>query len=180
VLAEAAKKIETMLADITVEHVDAIVNAANPYLTNGSGVAAAIRIAAGPGFQEDCDRLAMTAPVAIGEAVVTGAYALPCAKVIHTVGPVYGESGGRDAELLAAAHRQSLELARSLELRTVAFPAISTGIFGYPVTEAAPVALRAVAEALVDLPELELVRFCLFSESDLEVYASALAELESL
>lgn len=172
-----ASRIELVKADITTQDVDAIVNAANPYLTNGGGVARAIREAAGPEFQRACEKLALAAPVGIGEAVVTDAYHLPCRKVIHTVGPVYGQANGHDAELLGRAHRESLRLAASLGLKTVAFPAISTGSFGYPVEEAAPVALRATAEELADQPQIELVRFCLFSDRDLAAFTDALGSL---
>jgi len=174
------ERIELARADITTERVDAIVNAANPYLTNGSGVAGAIRVAAGKAFQDECDRLVSElGPLAVGtDAVATDGYDLPCRYVIHVVGPVWGQQDEeRSAGLLAAAHRAALEMALELEARSVSFPAISTGIFGYPVEKAAPVALEAVRDWLAGNDAIELVRFCLFSEEDLGAWQAAARSL---
>ena len=176
----AVSRIELELCDITSEQTDAIVNAANPRLTNGGGVAAAIRRAAGPGFQEECERLVRErGEVETGaDAVATGAYSLPCRWVIHVVGPVWREHDPqRAAELLAGAHRSAIALAEEIGAASLSFPAISTGIYGYPVEQAAPVAITAAQEALAQHPGVELVRFCLFSEKDLEAFGAAAAEL---
>lgn len=173
-------RIELELCDITREQTDAIVNAANPRLGNGGGVAAAIRIAAGEGFQEECERLvAERGEVETGiDAVATGAYALPCRWVIHVVGPIWSEHAPqRAAELLAGAHRAAVSLAAEIGAASLSFPAISTGIYGYPIDQAAPVALTAVQEALAEHPEVELVRFCLSSEPDLEAFSAAAAQV---
>lgn len=176
----AVQRIHLERADLTAERTDAIVNAANPYLTNGSGVAGAIRIAAGQGLQAECERLvAERGPLAVGaDAVATGAGRLPCRHVIHVVGPVWGmQDEAESTKLLDAAHRSALALAEEIGAASVSFPAISTGIFGYPPEKAAPVAIAAVQEALAEHTGIELVRFCLFSEEDLRTYARAAAEL---
>lgn len=174
------ERIELARADITTERVDAIVNAANPYLTNGSGVAGAIRVAAGKAFQDECDRLVSElGPLAVGtDAVATDGYDMPCRYVIHVVGPVWGQQDEeRSAGLLAAAHRAALEMALELEARSVSFPAISTGIFGYPLEPAAEVALRTVLEQIPKLRSLRLVRFVLFDERSLHAHEQALERL---
>lgn len=165
--------IECVRGDITHERVDAIVNAANRSLLGGGGVDGAIHAAGGPAILEECRRLG---GCPTGEARITGAGRLPARHVIHTVGPVYG--GPEDARLLAAAYRNSLALAREHGLRRVAFPSISTGAYGYPIAEAAPIAVGTVAEVCRAHPgTLDLVRFVLFASRDLEVYAAALAAL---
>ena len=174
---DAIDRIRIIRSDVTKEAVNAIVNAANPQLTNDGGVAGAIRRAGGPSFQPACDELvAERGPVPVGGAVATDAFDLPCKKVIHAVGPIYGQQGGREAELLARAHRSSIALAGELGLRAIAFPAISCGIYGYPVAEAAPVALAATLEALERHP-LELVRFCFIAERERSAFQQALDAL---
>lgn len=165
-------------ADITRESVDAIVNAANSHLSNAGGVARAISDAAGPELQRACDELiAGSGPLPTGRAVATDSFRLSCRKVIHTVGPVYGRHDGKEAELLAAAHRSSIALAAGLGLRSVAFPAISCGIYGYPLDEAAPVAISATIDALGDAGgRVESVRFCLFGAREQAAFEGALAD----
>ena len=152
---------------------DAIVNAANAQLRRGGGVAGAIHRAAGPGLEEECRPLA---PIKPGEAVISGGHNLPNRHVIHCLGPVYGRDKP-GAELLANCYRNALRLADENELQSIGFPAISTGIFGYPVEEAAAVACRAVAETAPALKHVQRIRFVLFSEKDLAVHQEALAGL---
>jgi O-acetyl-ADP-ribose deacetylase (regulator of RNase III) len=162
--------IEAIRGDITAQRVDAIVNAANESLLGGGGVDGAIHRAGGPEILAACRRLG---GCATGEAKATTAGRLPARHVIHTVGPVWrgGEEG--EPELLASCHRRALELAAALRCRTVAFPAISTGVYGYPSGLAAPVAVAAVRETLA--PPVELVRFVLFNDDALEAFERALA-----
>ena len=166
-------RLVVLRGDITQQNVDAVVNAANRSLLGGGGVDGAIHRAAGPAILEACRELRRTAwpdGLPTGEAVATTAGDLPASWVIHTVGPVYG----RDPDpprALAACHTNALRVADELGARTVAFPAISTGAFGYPVAEAAPVAVAAVREATTSVEE---VRFVLFDEATLEVFRSAL------
>jgi O-acetyl-ADP-ribose deacetylase (regulator of RNase III) len=176
----AADRIEVVLADITQEAVDAIVNAANGQLANAGGVAHAISDAAGPELQRACDELvAEHGPVSTGEAVATDAFRLPCRKVIHAVGPIYGRHGGRESELLAAAHRCAIGLADELGLQSIAFPAISCGIYGYPLDEAAPIAVSSALDALSASGEIALVRFCLFGERERTAFERALRYFSS-
>jgi O-acetyl-ADP-ribose deacetylase (regulator of RNase III) len=163
--------IEAVRGDITEQEVDAIVNAANSSLLGGGGVDGAIHRAGGPAILEECRLLG---GCRTGEAKATTAGRLPARWVIHTVGPVWHGGGEGEPGLLASSHRRSLEVAAELGCRTVAFPGISTGIFGYPVELAAPVAVAAVREAL--RPPLELVRFVLFSEGHLQAFERALTE----
>ena len=167
-------KIEVVQGDITSQgDVSAIVNAANARLESGGGVAGAIHGAAGPGLAEEARPLG---PIEPGEAVITGGHDLPNRYVIHALGPVYGQDRPED-ELLANCYRNSLALAEEQGIESVAFPAISTGIFGYPLEEAAEVALRAVIEEAESLQNVRLVRFVLFGEEDLEVYERVLSEV---
>ena len=170
-------RVECVRGDITSqEDVAAIVNAANAELRSGGGVAGAIHRAAGPGLAQEARPLA---PISPGEAVITGAHDLPNHYVIHTLGPVYGQDRP-EAELLANCYRNSLALAEENGLDSVAFPAISTGIFGYPVEEAARVALGTVVEAAERLESVHLIRFVLFGKKDLEVHERVLSETEGL
>lgn len=143
-------------ADITTLALDAIVNAANSSLLGGGGVDGAIHRAAGPGLLAECRALGGCPP---GEARITGGYDLPAAHVIHTVGPVWCGGTAGEPETLAACYRNSLALARAHALRTIAFPAISTGVYGYPVAEAAAVAAQTVAGQLADFDEILFVCF---------------------
>jgi O-acetyl-ADP-ribose deacetylase len=161
--------IEVVRGDITQEQVDAIVNAANETLLGGGGVDAAIHRAAGPELLAECRTLG---GCDTGDAKATRGYRLAARHVIHTVGPVWRGGDHGEAELLASCHRRSLELAAELGCRSVAFPAISTGIYGYPPELAAPVAIAAAREARRD--PVELVRFVVFSDDALEIYRSAL------
>ena len=164
--------VECVRGDITSQgDVAAIVNAANAGLRSGGGVAGAIHRAAGPGLEREARRLA---PIEPGEAVITGGHDLSNRHVIHTLGPVYGQDRP-EAELLATCYRNSLTLAEENELDSIAFPAISTGIFGYPVEEAAEVALGTVAEEAERLEHVRLIRFVLFGEKDFEVHERVLS-----
>lgn len=158
--------------DITDEAVDAIVNAANSTLLGGGGVDGAIHRRGGPSIVEECREIRRTTyprGLPTGEAVITTGGDLPAKFVIHTVGPVHGMNQGRDAELLAACYRNSLNLAIERDLSTIAFPSISTGAFGYPKHEAAPIVYQTVSEVLELNPILE-VRLVFFSESDAESF----------
>ncbi len=166
--------IEVVQGDITAqEDVGAIVNAANAQLESGGGVAGAIHQAAGSGLAEEARPMA---PIQPGEAVVTGGHGLPNPYVIHALGPVYGSDQPED-KLLADCYRNSLELAEERGLDSVAFPALSTGAFGYPFEEATGVALRTVIEEAEKLENVRLIRFVLFDEEGLQVYEKVLSEL---
>ena len=170
-------RVDIVRGDITVASVDAIVNAANSGLMGGGGVDGAIHAAGGPAILEACKVIvARQGRLPTGQAVITTGGRLPARYVIHTVGPIYGRSGD-DAALLASCHTESLRLAVENGLRSVAFPAISAGVYGYPLDEAAPVALGSVREFLRDDPPLDLVRFVLFSDRALAAFAAAAGEL---
>src|SRR5919206_1061002 len=167
-----AVTVECVLGDITSQDdVDAVVNAANARLEPGGGVAGAIHRAAGPGLAEEATPLG---PIEPGEAVITGAHGLPNRYVVHTLGPVYGQDRP-EAELLAGCYRNSLALAEQNGVESIAFPAISTGIFGYPAQEAAEVALQTVRKEAEGLERVRLVRLVLFGEKDLEVHEGILS-----
>jgi O-acetyl-ADP-ribose deacetylase (regulator of RNase III) len=163
--------IETALGDITAQRVDAIVNAANSSLLGGGGVDGAIHRAAGPDLLAECRQLGGCEP---GRAKATSGYGLAARHVIHTVGPVWNGGGEGEPETLAACHRSAVALAAELGCRTIAFPAISTGVYGYPVDLAAGVAVAATAEALDDQNIVELVRFVLFDERTLAAFDAAM------
>ena len=162
-------RIETVQGDITQEKVDAIVNAANHTLLGGGGVDGAIHRAAGPELLAECKTLH---GCDTGDAKMTKGYRLPAKHVIHTVGPVYSESGQNAPRRLASCHRRSLEIAIEHGLKSVAFPAISCGVYGYPVDEAAHVAANTVVEFVTEHPGLELVRFVLFGEHAFQVFSA--------
>ncbi|HET9358182.1 MAG TPA: O-acetyl-ADP-ribose deacetylase [Vicinamibacterales bacterium] len=164
--------IEARLADITTLEVDAIVNAANTSLAPGGGVCGAIHRAAGPELAEACAR---AAPCPTGQARLTRGFKLPAKVVIHAVGPVWRGGNAGEAALLAAAYRSSLALAREHQLASIAFPAISTGIFGYPLREATEIAVAAVrAEAAIP-GSLDRVVFACFNREVLGAYETALS-----
>jgi O-acetyl-ADP-ribose deacetylase (regulator of RNase III) len=166
--------IECVQGDIADQPgIDAVVCAANAMLMPGAGVAGAIHRKAGPGLYEECRKLA---PIETGQAVITGAHKLPNKFVIHTLGPVYGRDEPA-AELLAACYRNSLKRAEEKRLTSIAFPAISTGVFGYPLEEAATVAIDTVAEEAPRLKSVKRIRFLLFGARDLGVYAEALRQI---
>jgi O-acetyl-ADP-ribose deacetylase (regulator of RNase III) len=157
--------IQVVRGDITRERVDAIVNAASPSLLGGGGVDGAIHRAAGPELLRECRLLG---GCETGAAKATGAGSLDASWVIHTVGPVWHGGGGTEADLLASCHRRSLEVARELGAESIAFPAISCGVYGYPAEAAAPIAIAVAREH--DLP---LVRFVLFNDETYEAFARA-------
>ena len=162
--------IELVLGDITEQDVDAVVNAANPTLLGGGGVDGAIHRAGGPAILEDCRGLGGCEP---GDAKVSGGGNLPARYVIHAVGPVWRGGGEGEAELLASCHRRAIELADEVGCRSVAFPAISTGAYGYPVELAAPVAIAATNEALAAHPAVEVARFVFRDQQTLALYRDA-------
>jgi O-acetyl-ADP-ribose deacetylase (regulator of RNase III) len=167
-------RIELVEGDITTQHVDAIVNAANESLLGGGGVDGAIHRAAGPQLLAECRTLG---GCPTGEARITGGYRLPARHVIHTVGPVYHGGHRGEPALLASCYRNALELAQAYHCRTVAFPAISCGVYGYPIEEAARIALSTVQAFLADHAQPELVRFVLFSRPVYEIFTGVAAGL---
>jgi O-acetyl-ADP-ribose deacetylase len=163
--------IEAVRGDITDQTVDAIVNAANSSLLGGGGVDGAIHRAGGPEIVAECRLLG---GCDTGDAKATTAGSLSARYVIHTVGPVWRGGDAGEAELLASCHLRALEVAAELGCTSIAFPAISTGVYGYPVELAAPVAVAAAREA--ECPPVELVRFVLFGRNHLEAFERALTE----
>lgn len=166
-------RIKVFVGDITEQKVDAIVNAANSALLGGGGVDGAIHRAGGDEILQACREIRRTKypdGLPTGEAVITTGGRLAARFVIHTVGPVYGRHGGREAELLANCYQNSLRIAVENNLQTIAFPAISTGAFGYPKTEAARVASKAVQSVIMQDDALTEVRFVFFGVGDAETF----------
>jgi len=162
-----------VVGDITKQDVDAIVNAANSSLLGGGGVDGAIHRAGGPEILEECREIRRTRfpeGLPTGEAVITTGGKLPALYVIHTVGPVYGEHRGKEAELLANCYHNSLTLAVEKNLASIAFPAISTGIYGYPLDEAAAVSSQTIANFLATDRQLKEVRLVFFQARDAQVF----------
>jgi len=166
--------LEVVQGDITQQETAAIGNAANAALAGGGGVDGAIHRAGGPGIMTELKARYKGCPT--GSAVITGGGNLRAKYVIHAVGPRYSGSA-KDAELLSGAYRTSLELCTANKISSIAFPSISTGIYGYPVEEASRIALKTVADYLKDHPEIKLVRFVLFDSKTYQVYEEALKEL---
>jgi O-acetyl-ADP-ribose deacetylase len=163
-------------ADITKETTDAIVNAANSSLLGGGGVDGAIHHAGGPSILQECKRIVAsmkTGTLHAGKAVITTGGRLPAKYVIHTVGPVYRGGHQHEAETLASCYRESIRIADDHGIKTLAFPSISTGAFGYPVHEASEIAVRAIVEALPPSVHVERVRFVLFDIATREAYVRA-------
>ncbi|HSD46164.1 MAG TPA: O-acetyl-ADP-ribose deacetylase [Pyrinomonadaceae bacterium] len=166
-------RVVVVIGDLTRENVDAIVNAANSSLLGGGGVDGAIHRAGGPQILQECRQIRNTRyrhGLPTGEAVITSGGNLPARYVIHTVGPVYGDDPERDSELLAAAYRNSLTLAVEHAVSSIAFPAISTGIYGYPKPEAAVVSSRTIKEFLSLDQSIQQVRLVFFQDADARVF----------
>jgi O-acetyl-ADP-ribose deacetylase (regulator of RNase III) len=163
--------IELVIGDITRQEVDAIVNAANSTLLGGGGVDGAIHRAGGPSIVAECRDLG---GCPTGDVKATGAGDLPAKHVLHAVGPIWRGGGEREPDQLASCHRRAIEFAAALGDRTVAFPAISTGAYGYPLELAAPVAIQATLEAMRAHPRVELARFVFLDERTLAPYRAAL------
>jgi O-acetyl-ADP-ribose deacetylase len=167
-------KIECVKGDIALQTgIKAVVNAANAQLRIGGGVAGAIHRAAGPGLEEECRPLV---PIKPGEAVITGGHNLPNPYVIHCLGPVYGVDKPEDV-ILAKCYRNSLQFAEQHKIESIAFPAISTGAFGYPIEEAAEIAFRTIMEMIPKLKFIKRIRFVLYGTRDLEIHEKTLARI---
>jgi O-acetyl-ADP-ribose deacetylase (regulator of RNase III) len=169
------ERIELFLGDITTLDVDAIVNAANHTLLGGGGVDGAIHRAAGPMLKEECRRLG---GCKTGEAKITKGYNLKARYVIHTVGPVYSDGRHNEPELLRNCYVNSLRLARENGIKTIAFPSISTGAYGYPIREAAPIAIGSVIDFLKTDNTIQKVIFALFSQTDYDIYSKELSRFK--
>ena len=168
-----AGRVLVLVGDITQQDVTAIVNAANSSLLGGGGVDGAIHSAGGPKILEECKQIRKTTypdGLPTGQAVLTTGGNLPAKYVIHTVGPIYGRDPARESELLAACYQNSLNLAYQNAVSTIAFPSISTGVFGYPKPEAAKIASAAIREFLTADEQMEQVRLVFFQQSDARVF----------
>jgi O-acetyl-ADP-ribose deacetylase (regulator of RNase III) len=166
---------EAVLGNIASQpDVEAVVNAANAQLQTGGGVAGAIHRAAGPGLYDECRNLA---PINPGESVITKAYNLPNDYVIHCLGPVYGQDTPEE-KLLANCYKNALKLAEEHQIKSIAFPSLSTGAFGYPIEEAVNVSFNAILAELQGLKHLQRIKFVLFSEQDLKCYLKKMEELK--
>ena len=174
-MSEIGDRIRVHTGDITRLAVDAVVNAANSSLLGGGGVDGAIHRAAGPELEFECR---MLNGCKVGEAKLTKGCRLPARYIIHTVGPVWQGGGKGEAGLLASCYRRSLEVARAHDCRTVAFPAISTGIYRYPKEEAAVIAVGTASDFLQQNAVPETVTFCCFDEQTAELYRRAVADVE--
>jgi O-acetyl-ADP-ribose deacetylase (regulator of RNase III) len=167
-------------ADITKETTDAVVNAANSSLLGGGGVDGAIHRVGGPAILAECRRIVgQIGSLPAGQAVITTGGRLSAKYVIHTVGPIYRGGKNEEAEKLASCHRSSIQLADEHGIESLSFPAISTGAFGYPVAEAASIAISSTIEALVSTTQLSAVRFVLFDVATLRTYMRAAEELQN-
>ncbi|MCA8920486.1 MAG: macro domain-containing protein [Planctomycetes bacterium] len=171
-----SSKLELVRGNILDQPLDALVTAANSGLLGGGGVDGAIHRAAGPDLLAACREVG---GCPTGDAVATAPGALPLTCVVHAVGPIYGAHDGAEADLLASAHRRALEVAAAAGARSVAFPAISCGVYGYPLAEAAPIGLGTIAAFLDDHPEVELVRYVLYGREEYEAFAHALEALRA-
>jgi O-acetyl-ADP-ribose deacetylase (regulator of RNase III) len=169
-------RIQILEGDITRQQVDAIVNAANNSLLGGGGVDGAIHRAAGPALLEECRKLK---GCETGQAKITAGYRLPARHVIHTVGPIWRGGNHEEDQLLAECYRNALRLARQHEIRTIAFPSISTGAYGFPVDRAARIALREIKRFLEDNPVLEEVRIVCFDRRTFDSYQTAFRSIQA-
>jgi len=167
-------KLELTIGDITQQDMDAIVNAANSSLLGGGGVDGAIHRAAGPQLLAETRTLG---GCNTGDAKITKGYNLKARHVIHAVGPVYRKNSSQVTQLLRSVYQRSLEIADENVMKTIAMPAISTGAYGYPIEEAAPIALKTVSDFLMTHPNIQIARFVLFTESDFQVFKSALDKI---
>ena len=166
-------KLKIVHGDITTLDVDAIVNAANTTLLGGGGVDGAIHRVAGPGLLEEC-RTLRGCPT--GQAKITSAYNLPCKFVIHSVGPVWKNGDFGEEQLLSSAYRNPVRIAHNMKLKSLAFPNISTGIYGFPKEKAASIAIHTIREAVEEYDSIEKVIFCIYDDENLKIYRRELGK----